>query len=335
MGHLGVKMGLRDLQRAVFGLIAMFYGALYAEKVQIITSYPLSAIPVEFSLLQKAGFTVENIYSWDCHAKASFDHEDVRKIIFFDWSLDAERLKQIPKEKLIYLKAEPGKWDESYYDSFSQVFTWDDDLVDGVKFFKMYVPFLAPMKTELVAFENRKLCVMVSGSDGFSDANNSLYGERIRMVDFFETKPEGEFDIYGWGWGLNKPYYRDYRGSIPGSHSGPEKINTLSKYRFCVCFENTKDTHGYISEKILNCFVAGCVPIYRGPENIEEFIPKTCFIDYRDFENKEELYQLIKTMPKEIHEEYLNNMRLFIESSKGKCFLPEAFDQMMYEAVMR
>jgi hypothetical protein len=59
----------------------------------------------------------------------------------------------------------------------------------------------------------------------------------------------------------------------------------LEKYKFSICYENARDTPGYITEKIFDCFFAGCVPIYWGANNITDHIPKECFIDKRDFED--------------------------------------------------
>ncbi len=141
----------------------------------------------------------------------------------------------------------------------------------------------------------------------------------MKMVDFFETKSEGELDIYGRYW--IKRHYRDFRGSIPGYHTGDDKISTLKKYRFCICFENTKGLRGYITEKIFGCFTAGCVPIYWGADNVETYIPKECFIDYRDFKDREELYQFIKTMSKVRYEQYLENIRTFLQSERASSIL--------------
>lgn len=47
------------------------------------------------------------------------------------------------------------------------------------------------------------------------------------------------------------------------------KHDTLSKYKFSVCFENGKNLSGFITEKIFDCFSAGTIPIYWGADNIE------------------------------------------------------------------
>jgi hypothetical protein len=56
-----------------------------------------------------------------------------------------------------------------------------------------------------------------------------------------------------------------------GSQTRPvsDKIKTLSQYKYSLCFENTF-TPGYVTEKIVDSFLAGSMPIYWGgaPSNI-------------------------------------------------------------------
>lgn len=111
------------------------------------------------------------------------------------------------------------------------------------------------------------------------------------------------------------------------------KISIVKNYRFCICFENTKGLNGYITEKIFGCFTAGSIPIYWGANNIERFIPKECFIDYRDFQTKEDLYQFIKTMPKEVYQNYIENIRTFLGSEEARVFTPQHFGKIFYEAI--
>ena len=257
---------------------------------------------------------------------------DTQKVIIFNQLVDPTILSAIPKEKLIYFQWEPWEVPFTYYQYFSRVYTWDDDLVDNIKFFKIYYPHLMPMEKNLPPFDQKKLCVMVAGSDiNPVGRNNDLYSERIQMVNFFETKPKGEFEIYGQNW--NKRHYRDYISAIPGFHSGPEKISALKQYKFSICFENTKNINGYVTEKIFCCFAAGCVPVYWGAQNIEKYVPKNCFIDYRDFKSQEELYQFLKSMPKKTYDKYLENIRAFLNSEKAQLFTSENLMKILYGAM--
>jgi len=80
------------------------------------------------------------------------------------------------------------------------------------------------------------------------------------------------------------------------------KLSILSSYKFSVCFENCYDpiwSQDYITEKIFDCFKAKTVPIYYGCYNIEEHIPLNCFIDFRDFEDYNDLSEYLKIFSKD------------------------------------
>ena len=55
------------------------------------------------------------------------------------------------------------------------------------------------------------------------------------------------------------------------------KIDFLSSYKFSIAMENTEGD-GYISEKILDSFLSGTIPIYYGSYMLDEFINPKAFI---------------------------------------------------------
>jgi hypothetical protein len=54
-------------------------------------------------------------------------------------------------------------------------------------------------------------------------------------------------------------------GTMPGALPVPQenKARVLVNYRFCVVVENTH-APGYFSEKLLDCFLTGCIPVFYG-----------------------------------------------------------------------
>lgn len=211
-----------------------------------------------------------------------------------------------------------------FLDQFKRVYTWDDSLVDDKKFFKFYYPELKSMLTDLPSFEERKLLTQISGHKR-SKHPKELYSERVSVIQFFEALPEEDFEFYGFGW--EKERYRTYKGSLSN------KLETLKNYRFSVCYENMKDVHGYITEKIFDCFATGTVPIYWGACNITDFIPKECFIDRRDFDSFEKVYDYIKKMDAATYQTYVQNIRKFLDSDQAKLFSQEMFSVIFLEAV--
>ena len=312
--------------------------SLHAGRVDVLPGLDFYSLPINLSFVKNAGFDIRiSNQFFNGEDQGNYEEEirfdsDLKKIVVFNNTVDPKYLATFPKDKLVLFLLEPLKLPFSYFDPCSRVYTWNDDLVDGVKFFKLYYPYLVHMLSHIPSFEEKKLCVMISGSDNaYPERPNELYTERMKMAEFFETKPEGEFDIYGRYW--VKRFYRDFRGSIAGDIAGDEKIQVLKNYRFSICFENTKNIKGYITEKIFSCFAAGCVPIYWGADNIDQYIPKECFIDYRDFQSREQLYQFVKGMPKIIYQQYIDRIREFLKSEKANVFTPEYFGEILHEAI--
>ena len=58
------------------------------------------------------------------------------------------------------------------------------------------------------------------------------------------------------------------------------KIAFLSNYKFSIAMENSEG-QGYVSEKILDSFFAGTIPIYNGGYTIDEFINPKSFIQLK------------------------------------------------------
>jgi len=72
-----------------------------------------------------------------------------------------------------------------------------------------------------------------------------------------------------------------------------EKIEFISNFKSNLCFENDP-RDGYVCEKILHAFYAGCLPIYWGPKNVGEDFNKKAFIDISDFSSDEEAIDQIQ-----------------------------------------
>jgi hypothetical protein len=237
-------------------------------------------------------------------------------------------LSRAPKEKLVLFMWEPPTVQPSLYtgavqDLFCRIFTWDDDLVDNQKFFKFHYPALKKRIAHVPDFDEKRLCVMINTRR--KDIHpKSLYGERTAVASFFEDREEGIFDLYGRFW----EGFKNWKGKAK------DKASTLSQYRFCICYENMRDVKGYITEKIFDCFMAGCVPVYWGAENVTAYIPKECFIDRREFASTEELYAFLQRMGRKEYEEYLRQAAMYLESEQAQVFSKEAFVNIFMEQLV-
>jgi len=102
------------------------------------------------------------------------------------------------------------------------------------------------------------------------------------------------------------------------------KLFTLSNYKFCFCFENTK-IKGYLTEKIIDCFIAGVIPVYLGADDIDHFIPKNTFINFRDFESLNDLKIYLSNLKKTEALKIISNAQSFLKSPDGVKFSFEHF----------
>ncbi|HSW87011.1 MAG TPA: glycosyltransferase family 10 [Rhabdochlamydiaceae bacterium] len=256
--------------------------------------------------------------------------KEVRAFVFWNIPPYIKKLdlSELPKEKLVLFMwespaVEPHLYQRRYQKFFSKIYTWDDDLVDNKKFFKLFYPVLNPMDKNIPKFENKKLCTMLMAKNQ-SKHPDQLYTEREQAIAFFEHVHDGDFEFFGKGW--ESQGYKTFRGY---AH---DKIEVLKNYRFSICYENMAGK-GYISEKIFDSFAAGNIPIYLGATNIEEYIPKHCFIDRRDFSSYEELYDFMKHMSKKEYEAYLKNIEHFLRSDAAQLFSRKNFIRTFQEAV--
>ena len=59
--------------------------------------------------------------------------------------------------------------------------------------------------------------------------------------------------------------------SCPNDHESSEYFDFISTYKFMICFENTS-LPNYLTEKIVNAYYSGTIPIYWGCPNIGDYV---------------------------------------------------------------
>lgn len=156
---------------------------------------------------------------------------------------------------------------------FEKVFTWHDGLVamDRDKYVK--INYAQDFPRELPPAGPRDLCCLVA-SNKHSAHPLSYYPERVRAIRWFEQNALDSFTLYGPGW----HGHPSWRGVLP---AGTKRV-AMRHFKFSIVIENAR-TVGYITEKIFDAMIAGCVPVYLGAPNVADWIPDTCFVDLRDF----------------------------------------------------
>ena len=119
--------------------------------------------------------------------------------------------------------------------------------------------------------------------------NNVLkFEKREKFCAALITNPVG-FRLYFLN-ELNKYNKIDMAGRFHNNVGGyvSDKVKFLKKYKFSIAMENS-EADGYASEKIIDSFLAGTIPIYYGDYMVDEYInPKSYILikNEKDLENK-------------------------------------------------
>lgn len=149
-----------------------------------------------------------------------------------------------------------------------------------------------------------------------------LYESRLSAIEHLAA--EKEFALFGIGWDSAMVNWRRIR-KIRFYHtpcSCEDKLETMATFRFALCFENCVFP-GYLTEKIFDCFFAGCVPVYWGAPDITDFVPANCFVDFRRYESLTELWQELILMPEKTWLQYRQAIKRFLVSKEFTPFRQE------------
>jgi len=157
--------------------------------------------------------------------------------------------------------------------------------------------------------------------------SKEIYKDRVDAILHFSTNPG--FSLYGQGWENRIPGYskrhheaakRAFRGALPTEG----KLPTLHQYKFCICFENCSFP-GYITEKIFDCFLAGCIPVYYGAPDIADFVPADTFVDFRKFSGMQALEDYLVNMKEADAIKMLTSAKAFLASREFDKYVLDNF----------
>ena len=98
----------------------------------------------------------------------------------------------------------------------------------------------------------------------------------------------------------------------------PTKLTYMSKYKFTIAFENQSYPH-YITEKILDPFLAGSIPIYWGCPQVAQMFNPAAFINCHDYSSLDEVVSRVQEID--------NDDELYLKYATAPPFLP---DSLMY-----
>lgn len=201
-----------------------------------------------------------------------------------------------------------AQWDRAFLSAhFDVVLTYWQPLLDDPAISTVFAPhnsrFLAFPEHESVLRRNRGASTKTVGlvlERRQLAGTYEINGTRIRCLDpLRERYVTGLRDVtvHGAGWG-------DYCATHPGvalGKTGPREddpassIDHLCKFEFALIVENC-DAEGYISEKVADAFIAGCIPLYYGTPSALVDIPASMHIDIRQFADGRELQEYLDVL---------------------------------------
>jgi hypothetical protein len=148
--------------------------------------------------------------------------------------------------------------------------------------------------------------------------------QKTKFCAMIAGNPEGlRVNLYN---SLSKYKQIDGYGNMFGNSLRTSKFEILPEYKFCLCPENSI-YDGYITEKLIDAYAGGTVPIYSGDISVaEDFNYKTFlnyqetknmgnFVEYvRGWDNNNEMYKYIYEKPLLEKEPKLDDAIQFVRS---------------------
>jgi hypothetical protein len=245
----------------------------------------------------------------------------------------------------------PLNADREYFARFQRVFTWNPRFLDMPNVREVSVPNQFAMSA-WPAYEERRIfsCLINANKRFKSDTPNDLYVERVAVIRWYEKHAPQHFELYGLGW--NKPRHDDgfpgrvkrraqrlatqlfgYRPFPSWRGEVQDKSTVLLNSKFSYCYENVYGLTGYITEKMIDSMLNGCIPVYWGADNVGERIPPDCFIDRRKFADTAAVHEFLLSMTAKEYAGRQQAMREFLTSGIGQKFSSSQFVRTIVDEV--
>ena len=123
---------------------------------------------------------------------------------------------------------------------------------------------------------------------------------------------------------LSKYKMVDMGGQYNNNVGGPvkDKMEFFKDYKFSIAMENTEGD-GYVTEKIIDSFISGTIPIYYGSYLVEEYINPKAYIYVKGLEDIKEKIEYIKKID--------NDDELYKSILREKIIINDSLEKMLKE----
>lgn len=282
---------------------------------------------------------------------------NVGKEVVFELHLNAQR--QVPhKLSFAYLYEDPIvrplNSDQVVLARYQRVFTSNETLIDNHHVLKLGYPNDLALR-EVPSFAERDLfCVLIAANKALLHPHpNNLHHKRVEVIQYFEQKAPDLFALFGHGWDipavqpgvkgriikrLNEWRHRLFPSAMAfTSYRGPirKKSEVLDRAKFSICYENSRGSPGYLTEKIFDCFTSGCVPVYIGTTHREHPIPADCYIDGDQFSNSNDLQAHLELITPERFQVYQQKIANYLVSEQAQNFTNAHWCDFLVSNIMK
>lgn len=172
------------------------------------------------------------------------------------------------------------------YDKFDLIFTFSKELLELSDKF-----VLIPYGGCWIEEEDRVIHEKSKNTSIILSSKQTTVGHRLRHV-IHQTYPSIE------SFGYHNPI--------------KNKITALKDYRYSLIIENCQKDY-YFSEKLIDCFITGTIPIYWGCPSIGDFFDTDGMVI---FNTLSELDSIINSLTKELYESKLDSVKKNFEEAK-------------------
>lgn len=235
---------------------------------------------------------------------------------------------------------------------YRKVFTSNETLIDNQKILRLDYPNDLGLRPVPGFFKRDLFCVMIASNKALRHPDpRNLHDNRIEAIRYFEVQAPELFALYGKGWDipavrpglmgrLFKRMHKWRARIIPGtpfpSYRGVvrSKAEILDRAKFSICYENSRGSPGYLTEKIFDCFTSGCVPVYIGTANVAKLVPEGCYIDGDRFNSSAELLHFLQSIDAASHARYQAEILRFLAGPDSVRFTNEYFCHFLVNEVL-
>lgn len=213
--------------------------------------------------------------------------------------LDVQKLVNLANKKskfVIILDGEPNYISAKCKDSADFIVTTklkicnDDKSSSKTEYLPYYVTFIKEAKIDMLhmikesssATKNHQRNMFCFFA--YSNTDETFPGVLERRKFYYKIQEMTKNRVSNWG--------RCYGGESKLGKTYIDNHLLLDQFKFCIAFENSPIL-GYVTEKILNPMLAGCIPIYFGAPDINLHFNAKRFINVSDFASHEDCIKYI------------------------------------------